>query len=464
MSAVSDRLLEQFLRACGADGPLELDVAIGDGPAEPRSLHQPFAVVGRDPNADLRIDHPQISRRHAYLQLIGGRVFCVDLGSRTGLHWGDSAGRAGWLDAGQPLRAGPATIRLECERSGWDMAAADISPLAARAPQFDPLPLVTLEFPRGSKEPRSCSFDRVLMLVGRAPECRLRLGDPDVSKFHCSLVRTPTGVWAVDLFGRDGIIVNGTRTRFARLDHGGHLQAGRHQIRFIYHAPRMPLKAIAYAKRDTGSTLAVEHPEVSHLLAGRPADQVELAGMLLGPLLSEFGALQQQMAEIQQRRSDEFQHALMTMFQMFGAMHRDQMNLIREEMDQINRLAQEQRALESKLAEHATVRPASLEEKQPAAATPRTGEDTPLPRPSAANPDRDPSGPILPAQEREKRSTRARAAESPTEVPQPSLEPVDPNMHAWLNQRIMSIQQEKQGRWQKLISSVMGRNLGEDLP
>ena len=37
-------------------------------------------------------------------------------------------------------------------------------------------------------------------------------------------------------------------------------------------------------------------------------------------------------------------------------------------------------------------------------------------------------------------------------------------MHAWLNQRIMSIQEERQGRWQKLLSSVMARNLGEDLP
>ena len=382
MSAVSDRLREQFLGACGADGPLELDVAIGDGPAEPRSLAQPFAVVGRDPNADLRIDHPQISRRHAYLQLIGGRVFCIDLGSRSGLHWGDGSARAGWLDGGQPLRLGPATIQLEGGRSGWDMEAADISPLAARAPQFDPLPLVTLEFPRGSKEPLSCPFDRVLMLVGRAPECRLRLGDPEVSKFHCSLVRTPTGVWAVDLFGRGGIIVNGTRTRFGRLDHGGHLQVGRHQIRFIYQAPGMPLKALTNAKRGPGTALAVEHPEVSRLLASRPPDQVELVGMLLGPLLSEFGALQQQMAEIQQRRADEFQQALMTMFQMFGAMHRDQMNLIREEMDQINRLTLEQRALESNLAGHATAQPASLEEEQPTIAPPAVpGTQGPAPNP-----------------------------------------------------------------------------------
>src|SRR4051794_1538719 len=101
---VSDRLLEEFLRACGADGPLQIDVEFGEDPAERRILPQPFVVVGRDSNTDLCVDHPLVSRRHAYLQVIAGRVFCIDLGSRTGTRWEERFGGSGWLDRGQVLR------------------------------------------------------------------------------------------------------------------------------------------------------------------------------------------------------------------------------------------------------------------------------------------------------------------------------------------------------------------------
>ena len=36
------------------------------------TLDQPHALIGRDPRADLVLDHEQVSRRHAYLQQIEG--------------------------------------------------------------------------------------------------------------------------------------------------------------------------------------------------------------------------------------------------------------------------------------------------------------------------------------------------------------------------------------------------------
>jgi pSer/pThr/pTyr-binding forkhead associated (FHA) protein len=38
-------------------------------------------VVGRDPEADIRIDEPLVSRAHARLEARGGAIYVVDLGS-----------------------------------------------------------------------------------------------------------------------------------------------------------------------------------------------------------------------------------------------------------------------------------------------------------------------------------------------------------------------------------------------
>jgi DNA-binding NtrC family response regulator len=44
-----------------------------------------FRVIGRDPEVDVRVEDPSASRRHARLQIGGGEVRVVDLGSRNGL-------------------------------------------------------------------------------------------------------------------------------------------------------------------------------------------------------------------------------------------------------------------------------------------------------------------------------------------------------------------------------------------
>lgn len=456
---MTDRILEPFQEACGAGGPLQLDVALDPGPSEPHAFSQPFLVLGRGQNADLRLNRPLISRRHAYLQVIDGRVLCVDLGSRTGTHRGDASGFAGWLDGDQVLQIGPALIRPGGGTWGWDRVATDRgtaepSPLDPRGPEHDPLPAVTLEFPSRSRDALVYPFDGVLMLAGRAPECRLRLSDPSVSKFHCGLLRTPTGVWVVDLFGRGGISVNDARVRYARLDDGDRLQVGRHVIRLRYGEHQGTRRALP-KPRSTPAAIARVRPENLELgrsPSGPTPEQVEFVGALLGPLLREFGAMQRQMAEMQQRRDDELQLALISMFQMFSSMHRDQMALLREEMDQINRLALEQRALESELAAQRSIRPDG-----PKAAT--SGGVRREPDPSPQDRGQAIRRPTVARPVEEKPNDPPGTAKPRAPGQRPSPEPVEPDMHAWLNQRIASIREERQGRWQKVLSAVTGQKL-----
>ena len=64
---------------------------------------------------------------------------------------------------------------------------------------------------------------------------------------------------------------------------------------------------------------------------------------MLVPLVNQFGLMQQQMF-------DQFQQAMAMMVQMFGTMHRDQMEVIRAELDQLRELTEEFHALKNELA------------------------------------------------------------------------------------------------------------------
>ena len=46
-------------------------------------LSQSFAVVGRSNAAEVMLASSKVSFRHAYLQVLDGRVFCVDLEARA---------------------------------------------------------------------------------------------------------------------------------------------------------------------------------------------------------------------------------------------------------------------------------------------------------------------------------------------------------------------------------------------
>ena len=76
--------MKSFLAACGITDSLRLVIeAESAGAGELRVLSQPFAIIGRDPRADVILDHPQVSRRHVYVQIVEGHAFWVDLESRS---------------------------------------------------------------------------------------------------------------------------------------------------------------------------------------------------------------------------------------------------------------------------------------------------------------------------------------------------------------------------------------------
>ena len=129
--------LELFRKACGLSSPLALvcqDVSSSAGAYTPLEYPRPFMLIGRLPAADLCLSHEQVGRRHAFLQAIQGRLYCIDLDSRTKTYWKGQTGdqSRGWLDSGASIRIGPYGIHRIDQQP-------DCNPDAATADPFSPI-------------------------------------------------------------------------------------------------------------------------------------------------------------------------------------------------------------------------------------------------------------------------------------------------------------------------------------
>lgn len=419
------------------------------------SFDRPCVLVGREVGNDLRLDHEQVSRRHAYLQVVNGRVYCVDLASRTGVWWGDRRCAAGWLDGG--ARVGPFLIRpadSPGEEVHWD-------PLETPAADLPELPRAVLEVVTPSGQSARVPVNRVLTLIGRASDCRFRLQDASVSRHHAGLLLTESGLWVVDLLSRGGTQLNGERIRWSRLGQGDRLSVGRVLLRAWYDAPVReacpvpnggpPLAAPVYQLQPAAFVPPVAAPAfplqspVSSVAAFVPpslpphsgADGPD-ASALVSLLLQQFGLMQQQMME-------QFQQGMQMLVQAFGSLHREQTTILREELAQVNRLTRELNALQAVLQQESaggSGTPAAV----PTLAVGPVPRDEPAPAP-------DP-GPVP--------DSHAAASTAPDRPPLPARTPTpstgageDP--HLVLARRIAALQQERAGRWQKILGFVLGR-------
>lgn len=523
----SEHSINGFMIACGMTGPLELEVEDRrQGIVERRVYHQPYVLVGRAPTSDLPLDDDQVSRRHVYLQVVAGRLYCLDLASRTGIHWEDGTFGSGSLDYSGGLKIGPFVIRL---REGLPAPAEAEGERGSKSWESDSveqrprrLPRVTLVFRGDSSSQPPWRINRMLTLVGRSPLCRVLLSGAEVSRFHCSLIRTPIGMWMVDLQGRKGTNVNNRPTRCRLLGDGDELEVGPHLIQVHYgrygEAGREESSAVApspvlptapslgggwpgESAPGVAASVSSSSPssgmglpavpgfpslvpawsgasnvlEMKALLEGRPPEQVELAETLLLPVIHQFGQMQMQMF-------DQFQQALMMMFQMFSSMHREQMDVVREELGQIRHLTEELQAAQAELRQQAVASQsaAATKARPPLSSPAAPARDSKVTAPawSSAPDQRRPGGGAEPRPESSSAQgggeaqhpsaaaqggATASTAGSGKREPSPSPVAAAPgaadsarNLHVVLAQRIASLQQERQTRWQKLVQMMTG--------
>jgi pSer/pThr/pTyr-binding forkhead associated (FHA) protein len=331
--------LGQFLGACGASGPLQLEwVDPETGRLVRREFERPAVLVGRNPQADLVLDHPLVGRRHAYFQLVEGRLFAIDLESRHGLHWDGVPRPTGWVDRHHPVQVGVTTIRV-VEGDRIEDRVPGPGPTSRRYESRRLLPRAVLESRGGGEERRTIPLERVLTLVGGSEGCAVRLPGPEISRFIFGLLRTPAGVWAIDLLSSQGLAINGVLRREALLEDGDILRVGPLDLRVIYGgstSPPGPAALLQTASSVLGSGSAPPGDEpLPSVLIDRP--EVFLSEAALRPLL-EGGELAAGLA------SSPFGQALVLLIRLLGDMHRDQVQLVRDQLEQIRRIHVEMRA------------------------------------------------------------------------------------------------------------------------
>ncbi|MEX0586993.1 MAG: hypothetical protein WD176_10125, partial [Pirellulales bacterium] len=87
-TAMDEQTLNSFRFVVGAPRPIRLAVrGPNTGPPTEHVIEAPYGIIGRGAGSHICLAGDDVGFRHAYLQVIGGRVLCVDLLSRRGLEW-----------------------------------------------------------------------------------------------------------------------------------------------------------------------------------------------------------------------------------------------------------------------------------------------------------------------------------------------------------------------------------------
>jgi pSer/pThr/pTyr-binding forkhead associated (FHA) protein len=469
----------QFLDACEATGPLQFFVELqGRSEVIRRTVPLPFAVAGYDKRTDITLDRGgRISRRHAYLQVVEGRLWCIDLNSRSGTLLEPPDGTPGLLDPRRSIRIGPYSIRAAAGcRDDEDDSSSLENPLSSGIADSSSFPRVGLEVSQGGARQPMRLVDRVLTLVGRSAHCRLRLIHPLVSRTHCALLHTSSGFWLIDLLGRDGTRVNEAPVRWALLDDVDELRIGPFliRVRILDRAGRAPANHLLPPAQSAAPSLVVQGGlpvEVNGVLTSslqlsHTSSALAAAGggrateSLLLPLVSQFSMMTHQMF-------DQFQQALMMMVQTFSRLHRDQVQLIRQELNQLHELTRELQEIQKELGKRppAPTRTASEPSGQNRATLPPTPSAPVAPsvprnaEPARPRDQRGPASPLSPPAPMS--STASKASADPSAVP---LQRPTAEVHAWLTQRLAVLQEERQTRWQKILNALTGKSGEEVMP
>jgi pSer/pThr/pTyr-binding forkhead associated (FHA) protein/anti-anti-sigma regulatory factor len=225
-----------FQQATGWTGPFNLTVT-NEVSKETQQfpVERPYAIVGQSSQADVLLQNGQVGFRHAYLQMVAGQLVVVDCGSKLGTLWDEGRKKTEWLVGGRKFRVGDYSVQLADDAApGRNPAASvplDFLPLKRYRDQIGPLPTFEIEFLNAQIKSLVVTLRHMMTLVGRHRACKFHFDDESVSHMHASLLRTPLGLWVVDLLGRDGTNVNSKPVRFALVEDGDVITVGRYRMR-----------------------------------------------------------------------------------------------------------------------------------------------------------------------------------------------------------------------------------------
>ncbi len=461
----------EFANECGMRGTLRLVVRDSQtGDTEKYDFEQPYVVVGRGSSCQLRLNHPDVGFRHAYLQVFQGRLYCFDLDTETGLRFNSVPRREGWVATRDQVWIGPYSIQLS-QAPGYQLAHADDE--GGQALLNEPLESMRIQFAnafgRSSHSPLR-PVRRSVTLLGRADRCHLKLSDQTVSRVHCALVRTDNAFWVVDLLGRDGTRINGCSTGCTPLTTVDELAVGRFRMRLCEIGGHDSVLARSAAR----PTDAVDGDQET--ISGPPREV--LASVLPAPVRhDEFGApivapggiseavllsLMEQFSRMQQQIMAHTHEQMVVLAEMFAEMQQNQQAAVLEQLERIREISREliqlrmqslqPPGLPSPVRDDREAPLAVVEQERPAAAArdtlrasaPSHAEREAPARSVAASASPEPA---LNGSAKEPGSRRAATGKAGRQFDEQTA-------HAWLSQRMVELEKEHQSRWHRLMQLV----------
>jgi pSer/pThr/pTyr-binding forkhead associated (FHA) protein len=375
--------------------------------------------------------------------------------------------RAGWLDPGQTLELGPLTVRLHDDTPIADWVASGFS---------RPYPPGTIQpsslqvFGRGSST--VWKMKRPLALVGSSAACKVRLDDAQISQFHCALVKTPLGLWAVDLLSTNGMTLNGRNVRVAALRDGDVLRIGDFTIcpeyRSSHHSSFESTRSTPMlVQSETAGSAPLAHTVAPMLNMEHSSGAMEgvqgsngqiTNDALVSSLAMQLTQMQHQFcAQMQHQMADQFQQLMGLFAEAFWGMQREQSTLVRRELKRIRRLTSQLSSLKTELGKVPAVTT-----DQPAAR--KLSKNDELGLPQCANSE----SPKTPIQQGAKTSADPEASSPSKKKPQavflrPSetMSKSPEEMHSWLHARVNEIQKERTSSWQRIFDLIRKKTPAE---
>ena len=400
--------MDAFFEDCGGREPVRVELwPQGGGVSVTVEFRKPYVLVGRGQGADMGVDNDDTAPRQLYLQLLGGRLYAVQLSEEHPTLQNNQLWRSGWVSPDDHFGIHETTLRVinPEQREGGGPTESPLSMVPSGEPLF------TLECGHGTDTPRAVDNFRPLLLIGRAAPSKVRVRHRSLCPTHAAVVSTPRGFWLVDLSYEGGVLVNGEPVSVAPLHHGD-----------VFHCGKVPFRFVLPARPAAAAPRGVLAPP-----AGIGVQQLRAALATIGPTASAIdpgsaAALQvsnvlDQVAQVQQHSFEQFRQMLGTVMQMVGVVMADQRAFVKDELDRMERMMV------------AMARPSPVPPPVTAPLPSLAAATVPTPPPSAIPP------------------TAPAAPQSPQN---------DLHLHTWVESQLQSLQRDQDTLWSKLKRRVSG--------
>ncbi len=234
-----ERIHRRMMMECRAKTGTRIRIEFPGEETQIVTMNQPYLLIGSDPHCDLRLEHQDVNPQHIYLQWVNGQIFWCDLSPREGTDQRQQT-NGKWFN-NDPINIGPYRLSLD----NFELPLkVDESPLDRSSQLSEELPQLAFQFVGVEQSENLWSVNRVLTIIGRGSQCKLRLNHASMPYVQACLLRTRHCCWLVDIEGTGTTGVNGRAITVAPIDIGDILQLGPFRVEVVTKSiPKQDLSA-----------------------------------------------------------------------------------------------------------------------------------------------------------------------------------------------------------------------------